>query len=399
MRLPTLPTGERIRERRTGMGRTQAAVAGLCGITTDYLSQIERGLKSPSSEVVARLAAELKVPVGYLLGDDQPARPAPGPAPGADVVRALLGQRPRRASTDLAPGGLLDRVEEAWRIWQTSATRFTDVETVLPDLIGDIETALRTTRPAPAEHRDVQRLAADLYGLLRSYCRRTGRTDLSLMVTDRALRAAEEADDPLRMAVAKWNLGHALLSQPGQEGAAADVAETAGEDLARVLPTSQGAAVRGALELVVVVAEARAGRAWAARDRLMTRVLPLARRSGEGNVGRTVFGPTNTMLHAVSVEMTDGDAAEGLRLADRVDTSRLPSLERQFTFGLEVARCYDLRRDDTAVLVHLLELEALAPQDLQRSPLGRTLAISLVRRARPTYRRQAAALAERLQLV
>ncbi|MFD7972088.1 helix-turn-helix domain-containing protein [Streptomyces clavifer] len=400
MGLPTLPTGERIRERRTGMGRTQAAVAGLCGITTDYLSQIERGLKCPSSEVVSRLAAELKVPVGYLLGDDQPARPAPRSTPGADVVRALLGQHLRPASTDLVPGGLRDRLEEAWRTWQTSATRFTDVETVLPDLIGAIETALRTTRRAPAERRDVQRLAADLYGLLRSYCRRTGRTDLSLMVTDRALRAAEEADDPLRIAVAKWNLGHALLSQPGQEDDAAYVARTAAEHLAQVLPTSpEAAAVRGALELVSVVAEARTGRAWAARDRLTTRVLPLARRSGEGNVGRTVFGPTNTMLHAVSVEMTDGDAAEGLRLADRVDTSRLPSLERQFTFGLEVARCYDLRRDDAAVLVHLLELEALAPQDLQRNPLGRTLAISLVCRARPTYRRQAAALAERLQLV
>ncbi|MER7035527.1 transcriptional regulator, partial [Streptomyces albidoflavus] len=132
---------------------------------------------------------------------------------------------------------------------------------------------------------------------------------------------------------------------------------------------------------------------------LTTRVLPLARQAGEGNVCRTVFGPTNTLLHAVSVEMADGDAAEGLRLADQVDTVKLPSRERQFTFGLEVARCYDLRRDEAAVLVHLLELEALAPQDLRRSALGRTLVLSLLGRARPTYRQQVTALAERLQLV
>ncbi|WP_331735367.1 hypothetical protein OG379_40625 (plasmid) [Streptomyces sp. NBC_01166] len=112
-----------------------------------------------------------------------------------------------------------------------------------------------------------------------------------------------------------------------------------------------------------------------------------------------MFGPTNALLHAVSVEMTDGDATEALRLADRVDTDRLPSRERQFTFGLEVARCYDLRRDDAAVLVQLLELEALAPQDLQRSTLGRSLVVSLVGRARPAYRRQATALAERLTLL
>ncbi|MFD7498118.1 hypothetical protein ACFV8T_38345 [Streptomyces sp. NPDC059832] len=69
----------------------------------------------------------------------------------------------------------------------------------------------------------------------------------------------------------------------------------------------------------------------------------------------------NTELHAASVEMTVGDAFEGLRLADRADASRLPSLERRFSYGLKVAAGYGLRRDDAAVLVHLLELEDLAP--------------------------------------
>ncbi|MGP3632663.1 helix-turn-helix domain-containing protein [Streptomyces sp. 24-1644] len=400
MVLPTLPTGERIRERRIRLGRTQAAVAGLCGISTDYLSRIERGLKNPSSDVAARLAAELQVTVGYLLGDEQPVRSTTKALTNTGIVRALLGQYQHQPTRPLKPGGLRDRVEDAWRIWQTSPTRFTDIEPLLPDLIGDVDTALRTPPTSPTEHRDIQRLAADLYGLLRSYCRRTGRTDLSLMVADRALRAAEDADDSLRIAAAKWNLGHVLLSEPGQEDDAIDVAMTAAHDLRSALTTTEAATVCGALELVAVVAEARTHRAWAARDRLTNNVVPLARQAEERhNVCWTVFGPTNTMLHAVSVEMTDGDATEALRLADRVNTSRLPSRERQFTFGLEVARCYDLRRDDAAVLVHLLDLEALAPQDLQRSPLGRALVTSLVRRARPTYRGQATALADRLRLL
>ncbi|MFC8703289.1 hypothetical protein ACFUIV_14060 [Streptomyces anulatus] len=119
--------------------------------------------------------------------------------------------------------------------------------------------------------------------------------------------------------------------------------------------------------------------------------MPLARRSGESNVLWTVFGPTNVALHALSVEMTAGDAVEGLRMADEIDVSSLPSRERQFTFGLEVAHCYDLRRDDAAVLVHLLDLEELAPEDLERSPLGRQLVIDLMHRARPTYRRRSPA--------
>jgi transcriptional regulator with XRE-family HTH domain len=52
----------------------------------------------------------------------------------------------------------------------------------------------------------------------------------------------------------------------------------------------------------------------------------------------------NVNLHAVSVEMEAGESAEGLRLADEVDVSRVAARERQMTFYLEVARCYDQRR-------------------------------------------------------
>jgi hypothetical protein len=319
---------------------------------------------------------------------------------GSDVVRALLGQRPAPSCT-LAAASLRERVEEVWRLWQTSSTRWTEAEAVLPALIANVEASVRARRYGtdPAERRDVLRVAADLYGLLRSYCRRAGRLELSLMVADRALRAAEDADDPLRIAAARWNLGHVLLAQPGEEADAQAVALAAADDLHRTLDTPEAVALRGALELVAVVAEARTRRAWAARDRLTHRVTPLAEQTGEGNVMWTVFGPTNTELHAVSVEMHDGDAVEGLRLADQVDITLLPSIERQFTFGLEVARYYDLRREDAAVLVHLLELEDLAPEDLQRSPLARTLVVSLVQRSRPTYRRQATALVVLLHLL
>lgn len=401
MNLPTLPVGGRIRHHRKRLGRTQSVVAGLCGITEDYLSQIERGLKNPSHEVLTRIAGELQVSVATLLGDTEDKRLDMPATAGAGVVRALLGQRLATSVSPVAAAELRTRVEDLWRTWQTSPTRFTEAEAALPSLIGDVEGTVRARCSAAdaAERREALRVAADLYGLLRSYCRRAGRLDLSLMVADRALRAAEDADDPLRIAAAQWNLGHVLLSRPGDEQDAADVALRAAEDLQRALTTPESVAVRGALELVAVVAEARTRRAWAARDRLTQRVLPLADQAGEGNIQWTVFGPTNTELHAVSVEMLDGDAIEGLRLADQVDTAQLPSRERQFTFGLEVARCYDLRREAAAVLVHLLELEDLAPEDLQRSPLARELVVSLVQRSRPTYRRQATALAARLSLL
>jgi transcriptional regulator with XRE-family HTH domain len=42
-----IPIGERVRFYRTAKKKKQVVVAGLAGITVEYLSQIERGLKTP----------------------------------------------------------------------------------------------------------------------------------------------------------------------------------------------------------------------------------------------------------------------------------------------------------------------------------------------------------------
>ncbi|WP_200307955.1 hypothetical protein [Streptomyces adelaidensis] len=57
-----------------------------------------------------------------------------------------------------------------------------------------------------------------------------------------------------------------------------------------------------------------------------------------------------------------------------------------------------LWREDAAVLVHLLSLADLAPEDLSRRPLARDMVQDLQQRVRPTFRRQVDALADRLQL-
>lgn len=387
--------GQRINEHRLKRHRSQAVIAGLCGISEDYLSRIERGVRTPTLQVLIDIARELQVPVGMLLGDTSTA-PATSSTPqmAKDVGLALLGGTTVRREPPVS-GTLRERVEAVWHIWETSPNRFSEAAVVLPDLIIDVEAALRSHyAEAEAEaFREVQRCAADLYFLLRSYCRRAGRTDLSLLVADRGRRAAEAADDPIRRAAATWNLGHSLLGTDEPE-AAFDVALRGLEELGG--PRSPGAAaMAGALELVAVVADSRGRRYWAARDRLRTKAAPHCAHSGDSNVMHTVFGPTNVTLHAMSLDMEAGKSAEALRLADSVVIEPLP-LERRFTFLLEVARCHDLRREDAAVLVRLLDLETVAPEDLARSPLGVQMVRDLRRRVRPTYRRQVTALAERV---
>lgn len=400
---PHLSVGRKIRRFRQEKGdRPVAAVAGLCGISPRYLHMIEDGTKVPSVDVLDRIAAVLGVPLAALLSEDPIEEPAVPVSVAPAVARALLGHTRSSGLEPVDPAQLRERVERAWHSWQAAKDRFTQAASHLPDLICDVEDAVRRHRHGsdPQARREVLRVAADLYGLLRSYCRRVGRLDLALMVADRAKHAAEEADDPVRRAAAAWNLGHVLLSHnsPDTVEEAKEVALLAAEQLRTVPSTPTSQAVEGALELVAVVSDARR-RSWReARRRLERQALPLARKAGEGNVQWTVFGPTNVELHAMSIEMLAGEATEGLRLADQVDISRLPSMERQFTFGLDVARCYDLRRDDAAVLVHLLSLEDLAPEDLSRSPLARDMVQDLQQRMRPTFRRQVDALADRLQL-
>ncbi|MFC8349790.1 helix-turn-helix domain-containing protein [Streptomyces sp. NPDC057280] len=399
---PRPPIGLRIKQYRQGGNRSVAVLAGLCGISERYWHLIEAGTKVPSANVLCRIAAELDAPVGALLSEEPVEETAAPSGAAPDVARVLTGAVPGPSGAPASAVLLRERVEQAWRIWQASKDRFTKAADILPALIADVEHAVRAHRGEgdATVRREVLRVAADLYGLLRSYCRRTGRLDLALMVADRAMRAAEDADDPVRIAAAAWNFGHVLLShdEPGAVEEAKGIALLAAEQLRRAPKSSEACAMEGALELVAVVADARLRNWWEARRRLEERAASLARRVGEGNAHWTVFGPTNVSLHAMSIEMLAGEAAEGLRVADQVDISQLPSRERQFTFGLEVARCHDLRREDAAVLVHLLSLEDLAPEDLARSPLARDIVLGLRRRVRPTFRTQVNALAERLQL-
>jgi transcriptional regulator with XRE-family HTH domain len=399
---PEVRMGERIRFYRQAKGKTQAVVAGLAGVTEDYLSQIERGLKTPTIGLTHRIAKILGVRISDLLGESAAVHSEAAAPAGKAVQHALMtydGDGGSAGLVDLAD--LRAQVDVAWSVWQERPKRFSEEAPLLPSLIADVQAAQRQAASSGGRaERESCQIAADLYFLLRSFAKRIGRTDLSLLVADRAVMAAQAADDPVRIAAAKWNLGQILLAQ-GDSEAAEEVAIRAVEDLGR---RDAGddlgvVAMTGALWLVSAVAAVRNGDPWAARDRVREKAWPAARAAGEGNVMWTVFGPTNVALHAMSVEMETGEAGEALRLADDIDADALPSLERRTTFALEVARCYEQRRDDPGVLLHLLSAEATGPEDMRYNAMARELVQGLLKRARPTYAPQVRALAERVGLL
>jgi len=60
--------GRLLRGLRTRQGRTLAEVAGRAGISVAYLSEVERGLKEPSSEVLEAVCVALGSSITGLVG-------------------------------------------------------------------------------------------------------------------------------------------------------------------------------------------------------------------------------------------------------------------------------------------------------------------------------------------
>ena len=90
--------GSRLRALRSDRDETLAQTAERAGISPQYLSEVERGRKEPSSEMIAALAGALDVTVADLMaGAAQDLRRAAATVVSIGTARTLLrpsGQRP-----------------------------------------------------------------------------------------------------------------------------------------------------------------------------------------------------------------------------------------------------------------------------------------------------------------
>jgi transcriptional regulator with XRE-family HTH domain len=76
--------GDRVRKRRKALGLTAKALAKAAGVSTSYISQVERGhQEDPSLPALRRLAEALKMDLHTLLG-------AAAPNNGATHISACL---------------------------------------------------------------------------------------------------------------------------------------------------------------------------------------------------------------------------------------------------------------------------------------------------------------------
>ncbi|MHB1535360.1 MAG: helix-turn-helix domain-containing protein [Acidimicrobiales bacterium] len=81
--------GEFIREQRAGARLSLRRLSDMAGISNPYLSQIERGLRHPSAEILQQIAKALRISAEtlYIRAGILDARPVEG-----DLADAILGE-------------------------------------------------------------------------------------------------------------------------------------------------------------------------------------------------------------------------------------------------------------------------------------------------------------------
>ena len=92
-KLPLPDLGAYLREQREAAQLSLRQLADLAGVSNPYLSQIERGLKKPSAEILQQIAKALEVSAESLyvragILDERPPHHV-GPAAATDVLSAI----------------------------------------------------------------------------------------------------------------------------------------------------------------------------------------------------------------------------------------------------------------------------------------------------------------------
>ncbi|HEX5497131.1 MAG TPA: helix-turn-helix domain-containing protein [Mycobacteriales bacterium] len=132
--------GDYIREQRRTAQVSLRQLARLAGVSNPYLSQIERGLRKPSAEILQQIARALRISAETLYVQagilDERA--------GGDVVTAIeadqvLGERQKRVLLDIYRSFLAENAENT-----ENTTADTAVNADATDVVGSTPNAATT---------------------------------------------------------------------------------------------------------------------------------------------------------------------------------------------------------------------------------------------------------------
>jgi hypothetical protein len=261
-------------------------------------------------------------------------------------------------------------IATAHRTYQ--GARYEEVIGQIAPMLAGVDRAHRGMRTGQVPELTLGYVSA--YVVAAKLLTKLGATDLALLAADRAANRAMESDSQVARGTAAYQVVCALLRADRSDEAehlAVGMAEQVQRSARSDRPTV--ASVAGSLWLIAAVIAARRmdrDEAWTRLDRADY----LAGLLGEdANHAWTAFGPTNVKVHRISVATEMGDAAEALRLAADVDTTKMPEglTSRRAQVHLDLAWAHVQRRQDAEATLQLLEAERTAPEAVRYNVIVR----------------------------
>lgn len=398
--------GAQVARLRSQRDLTQAQLAAAIGRTSSWVSQVERGVQPVVRlDVLQLLADGLGVSVQAL----QPAAPAEPstPPPAAegpndlDAARLLISGHPALGVLlgDSAEGeapsldALKGEVDEVWKF--THAAQFAELSAALELLVPRLERASRRARGK--DRAIVNELLGQMYQALAAAFVRQDEADAAWVAADRAIRAAEQSEQPLAVCAGIFRLAHAFVRAKRldqAEHAATTAAAALRAHIAEREPSPEALSALGALHLMLGQVYAQTGRRAEARAEVAN-ARSIGERLGEDrNDFNLEFGPTNVELWAIAIALDLGDAGEALDIGQSLDTSGL-SAERRSRFFTDLGRAHTQRRHVGEATDYLLRAEELAPESVRTHVAARECIRELVLIAGRSAPPELLALAER----
>ncbi|WP_151773034.1 helix-turn-helix domain-containing protein [Streptomyces abyssomicinicus] len=353
-------TGARIRQHRKLARLTQRELAARIPYSYSLLNQVECGARAASTDLVAAVAAALRIDVSVLTGravtDSRLERRAALVGPIREALdlydMAPDAVRPSRPVTVLA--GEADQVCR-----QVRATHLRTAAGALPDLITDLTHVVLT-----APSTDAWRALASAYRTAHDISLKWAYRDLAALALDRMGWAAGHAADPCLVAIRHYK--RALSHQDSPLGSRLI---RAGHEVLEGRFSREALAVAGQLHLGASVVAARADDpSGVARHIEAARELA-ARVGGEAReIHWLSFGHLNVALHDMGAAITMRRYDDALRQARwlRLPPSTLTSRRARFLVDRALVEMETGLGE--ASLRHLAEARRVAPEQTRYHP-------------------------------
>ncbi len=381
---------------------TRPVLGDLAGRSASWVKALETGrLQQPRLPMLIRLAEILDLEdLTQLTGDQPLVRSLYGKTshPALPKISEALASYPASASSDdpdLSSEAIAARTRQAWALWHGAAYQRSAIATLLPGLLRDARIAVRQLDGN--ERREALATLAQVYHLTQLYLSFQPPASLVLLSGDRAMTAAQDADDPHAMAAAAWYVNHVYRDAGEQHDARVELALEISELLK---PEKQGddLALWGLLRLAIALSYAKIGREGDAL-RYWDEADKAAKALGDDYVHPwLMFGRSMVDAYMITIQADLMHSGYAIRQAAKVDLGKMPSATRRSFHTAETARAHFMRDESLATISLLSKAHKESPDTFGFSLFAQSAVPDLVENGGATVRPDAERLASILGL-